>query len=71
MIVCVCHRVNDKTIERCARLGADFDELQLEHGVATQCGQCEGAARQLWSAFRFTARLAHLHKETTESLQTV
>jgi len=34
MIVCVCHRVSDKTIARCAQQGAGFDDLQLEHGVS-------------------------------------
>jgi len=70
MIVCVCHRVNDKTIERCARQGVDFDDLQLELGVATQCGQCEGAARELWSTFRFAPRIAHLHKELAHATTT-
>jgi bacterioferritin-associated ferredoxin len=47
MIVCVCRRVSDKTIERCARAGASFDDLQFEHGVATQCGKCEHSARTI------------------------
>lgn len=63
MIVCVCHRVSDKTIERAARAGASFDEIQLELGVATQCGKCEGCARALWSECRSSPKMAHLSQE--------
>ena len=41
MIVCVCHRVSDRDIARHVRAGMDFSDIQLELGVATQCGQCE------------------------------
>ena len=47
MIVCVCRRVSDREIVRHARAGMDFDDIQFELGVATQCGQCEGCARDI------------------------
>lgn len=47
MIVCVCNRVSDREIARHVRSGMSFDDIQLELGVATQCGRCEGCARQL------------------------
>ena len=47
MIVCVCRRVSDRDIVRHAQAGLDFDGLQFELGVATQCGRCEGCAREL------------------------
>ncbi|RZI98737.1 MAG: ferredoxin [Rubrivivax sp.] len=47
MIVCVCHRVSDREIARHARAGMTFDDIQFELGVATQCGQCEGCARDV------------------------
>lgn len=47
MIVCVCRRVSDREIARHARAGMTFDEIQFELGVATQCGQCEGCARDM------------------------
>ena len=47
MIVCVCRRISDREIARHARAGLGFDEIQFELGVATQCGQCEGCARQV------------------------
>jgi len=47
MIVCVCHKVSDREIARHARAGMDFNDIQFELGVATQCGQCEGCARDL------------------------
>ena len=47
MIVCVCNRVSDREITRHVHAGMDFSDIQLELGVATQCGQCEGCAREL------------------------
>lgn len=47
MIVCVCNRVSDREIARHVQAGLDFSDIQLELGVATQCGQCEGCAREL------------------------
>jgi bacterioferritin-associated ferredoxin len=49
MIVCVCHRVSHKTIEQNAMDGVSFEEIKAEHGVGTQCGQCEQAAHAIWS----------------------
>lgn len=63
MIVCVCHRVSDKTIALRAQQGAEFDDIQLEHGVATQCGQCECMARRIWAECRSACPVAHLRKE--------
>ncbi len=65
MIVCVCHRVSDKAIAQCARSGASFDDLQLEFGVATQCGRCEQGARQIWSECCQSSSVAHLRNENT------
>jgi bacterioferritin-associated ferredoxin len=47
MIVCVCRRISDREIARHAKAGMGFDEIQFELGVATQCGQCEGCARDV------------------------
>ena len=47
MIVCVCHRISDREIARHARAGMSFSDIQLELGVATQCGRCEGCARDV------------------------
>ena len=47
MIVCICRRISDSQIARHARAGMGFDEIQFELGVATQCGQCEGCARDV------------------------
>ncbi len=60
MIVCVCRRISDREIARHARAGMGFDEIQFELGVATQCGQCEGCARDVvaqCNAIRPTANL--------------
>ncbi|MBC7547950.1 MAG: (2Fe-2S)-binding protein [Polaromonas sp.] len=47
MIICICRRISDRDIARHARAGMGFDEIQFELGVATQCGQCEGCARDV------------------------
>ena len=66
MIVCVCHRVNDRTIAQCAKQGMAFEDLQLELGVATQCGRCESCARTLhqtvWQECQ-GQRVAHIRRD--------
>ena len=57
MIVCVCRRVSDREIARHAKAGMDFDDIQFELGVATQCGQCEGCARDIVAQCRFHPEL--------------
>ncbi len=37
-----------------------FDDIQLELGVATQCGQCESGARSLWSECTPHQAVAHI-----------
>jgi bacterioferritin-associated ferredoxin len=64
MIVCVCRRVNDKTIAQAARCGASFDDIQLDMGVATQCGQCELSARAVWAQCRPSQPTAHLQMQS-------
>ena len=47
MIVCVCNRVSDREIARHVHAGMSFDDIQLELGVATVCGNCERCARDV------------------------
>lgn len=47
MIVCVCKRVSDREIHRHVRAGMGFDDIQIDLGVATQCGKCEQCARDV------------------------
>lgn len=47
MIVCVCHRVSDREITRQVQAGLGFREIQRTLGVATCCGRCAGAAREV------------------------
>ena len=61
MIVCVCRRVSDREITRHARAGMSFDEIQFELGVATQCGQCEGCARDVVAQCSASHPVAALH----------
>ena len=65
MIVCVCHRVSDRDIEREVRHGcASFDELQDDLRVGTACGSCTDCARDTFDvarACRPTAAEVHAH----------
>src|ERR1700744_1601000 len=63
MIVCVCRRVSDREIARHARAGMTFDEVQFELGVGTQCGQCEGCARDVVAQCCASHPVAALHRE--------
>ena len=38
----------------------DFDDIQMELGVATQCGRCESCARSVWSECNRPQPVAHL-----------
>ncbi|MBO9649875.1 MAG: (2Fe-2S)-binding protein [Variovorax sp.] len=64
MIVCVCRRVSDREIARHVRAGMTFDEVQFELGVATQCGQCEGCAREVVAQCSASHPVAALHRDT-------
>ncbi len=49
MIVCICHRVSDRDIEREVRQGcASFDALQRQLRVASACGACGDCARKVF-----------------------
>ncbi len=61
MIVCVCNRISDREIVRFVRAGLGFDDIQLELGVATQCGNCEGCARDIVDQCSRTHPTAALH----------
>ncbi|MFP8780125.1 bacterioferritin-associated ferredoxin [Hydrogenophaga sp. RWCD_12] len=68
MIVCVCRHVNDKAIAQAARCGASFDDIQIDMGVGTQCGQCESAARGIWMQCSPSQSIAQISRgPTTES----
>ncbi len=63
MIVCVCQRISDREISRHAHNGMSFDEIQLELGVATQCGSCECSARSIVQQCQASGQIAALHRE--------
>jgi bacterioferritin-associated ferredoxin len=53
VIVCVCHRVSDRDIEREVRHGCQtFEELQEELRVGTGCGRCLECARDTFDVAR-------------------
>jgi bacterioferritin-associated ferredoxin len=56
MIVCVCRRVSDHQIREAVAEGAHSLEcLQIDLGVATQCGRCADCASKVLC----DARAAH------------
>jgi len=49
MIVCMCHRVSDRDIERAVASGTHcFEVLQDETRVASSCGCCYDCAREVF-----------------------
>jgi bacterioferritin-associated ferredoxin len=66
MIVCVCRRISDREIARQARAGMSFDDIQFELGVATQCGQCEGCARDIVAQCCASQPVAAINDATTQ-----
>jgi bacterioferritin-associated ferredoxin len=68
MIVCVCRRVSDRDIARAAHQGLSFDEIQLELGVATQCGRCEDCACAIVAQCNATAPLAAINRRETREI---
>lgn len=64
MIICICRRVSDREITRHAKAGLGFDDIQMELGVATQCGRCEGCARDIVAQCNTSHPVALLKLET-------
>jgi bacterioferritin-associated ferredoxin len=45
MYVCICNPVTDSEVRRCVQRGAcTLSDLQMQLGVAVQCGTCASAA---------------------------
>jgi bacterioferritin-associated ferredoxin len=45
MYICICNPVTDRQVRKCVRQGAcTLSDLQMELGVAAQCGMCAEAA---------------------------
>ena len=47
---------------------ARYPDIQIDLGVATQCGKCECSARNIWSECRSVAPVAHLRNESAPHL---
>ncbi len=68
MIVCVCKRVSDRDIARCAKAGMSFDDAQFELGVSTQCGTCESCAREVFTQCGTERNIAFISNATNKNL---
>ena len=61
MIVCLCHRISDRDIERAVQSGTrDFDQLQDETCIARNCACCEDCARDVFAAA--SVKVVRLHR---------
>ncbi|MEY4537276.1 MAG: hypothetical protein RJB10_872 [Pseudomonadota bacterium] len=67
MIVCICHHISDREISKHAMAGMSFDDIQFETGLSTQCGKCEGCARDVVAQCGAQGRIAHLWQEGARS----
>lgn len=54
MIVCLCHRISDRDIERAVVQGGvrDFEQLQDDTCLARNCACCEDTARDVFDTAR-------------------
>jgi len=51
MIICLCHRVSERDIERAVAGGVHcFEVLQDETRLASSCGSCHDCAREVFDA---------------------
>lgn len=51
MIVCLCHRVSDRDIQRAVASGVHcFEVLQDDTCLASSCGCCHDCAREVFDA---------------------
>jgi bacterioferritin-associated ferredoxin len=51
MIVCLCHRITDRDIQRAVASGLRcFEVLQDETRLASSCGCCHDCAREVFDA---------------------
>ncbi len=70
MIVCVCRRVSDHQIRQAAADGAHSLEcLQIDLGVAMQCGRCADCASRVLCDARATGAPRQHHIAFPRSLQ--
>ena len=63
MIVCLCHQVSDRDIQRAVASGTQcFEVLQDETRLASSCGCCHDCAREVFDeamASPCASRFAH------------
>lgn len=60
MYVCVCNPVTDNEVRNCARRGVcTLSDLQMELGVALQCGTCAPTALAIVEEVTRAAGAAH------------
>ena len=60
MIVCVCHRVSDRDIQRAVASGVRcFEVLQDDTCLASSCGCCHDCAREVFDAAVVASPVRH------------
>jgi len=69
MIVCLCHRVSDRDIQRAVASGVHcFEVLQDETRVASSCGCCHDCAREVFDAATASPCSRRCHAPRTEAI---
>ncbi len=69
MIVCVCRGVSDRQIRQAVAEGAHSLEcLQVDLGVATQCGRCADCASRVLCEARGAGAHTHTHAQQVVSV---
>lgn len=68
MIVCLCRRISDRDIARHAPQCGDFEELQMETGVATACGACRDCAHALFNCHGRGSKACASHADAVGTL---
>ena len=63
MIVCICRNISDREIAKSAKAGLNFDDIQFETGLSSQCGSCENCARDVIAQCGAMGQVAYLRKE--------
>lgn len=72
MIICLCHRVSDRDIDREVRQGcASFAQLQDETRVATGCGACAACAHDTFASAQGRHAMQPIHLSARHPAQSM
>ena len=47
MIVCICNNISSKVLDAYRSRGLSLEDLRLDYGLASNCGQCLATAEHM------------------------